>query len=222
MRLLRFLAVIGVLFSAGSAFAAAASAQRSGSTSTRGGSSSQASRPGSESTKANGDRPDYVLQPHDLIRVEVFQEPDLQKEVRLSQDSVITLPLINSISLKGMTVQTAENLIRTLYARDYLVNPQINVLVIEYAKREVQVLGHVNNPGPVAIPTDRPLPLTAAIAGAGGPDRLARKSQITITRIQSDGTSDTMTVDLDDILESKADDIILQQGDVINVPERIL
>src|SRR6478609_4095691 len=50
---------------------------------------------------------EYVLQPMDLVKVEVFQEPDMERQVRISQDSTISLPLINRVDLKGKTVQQA-------------------------------------------------------------------------------------------------------------------
>ena len=62
--------------------------------------------------------PDYVLQPFDLIQVVVFQEPDLERQVRLSQESTVRLPLIGAVDLKNKTVSEAQNLIRDLYDRD--------------------------------------------------------------------------------------------------------
>jgi polysaccharide biosynthesis/export protein len=166
---------------------------------------------------------EYVLQPMDLVKVEVFQEPDLERQVRLAQDSAITLPLISRVELRGRTVQQAEEIIRHLYDKDYLVNPQINLTVLEYAKRDVKVLGQVGKPGAVEIPTDRPLKLLDVIALAGGFTRLADRKQVTLTRITADGTTTTTEINVDAILQSKkAEQWVLQQGDVINVPERLL
>ena len=169
-------------------------------------------------------RTDYVLQAQDLIKVEVFQEPDLERQVRLSQDRRVTLPLIGTVDLSGRTIQQAQDLIHRLYDRDYLVNPQINVLVLEYAKHDVKVLGSVDKAGAVDIPTDRPLKLLDAIALTGGFTRLADRKHITLTRQNADGTSTTTVINADDILQSRnvGDTWVLQQGDVIFVPERIL
>src|SRR5471032_2484707 len=91
-----------------------------------------------------GSQPDYVLQPYDLVKVVVFQETDLEREVRISPDTTLTLPLIHTVDLKGKTVREAQDIIRNLYDRDFLVNPQVNITVIEYAKVTVNVLGAVN------------------------------------------------------------------------------
>jgi polysaccharide export outer membrane protein len=167
---------------------------------------------------------EYVLQPMDLVKVEVFQEPDMLREVRIAQDSSISLPLINKVDLKGKTVQEAQDAIRDLYNKDYLVNPQVNLTVVEYAKRDVKVLGQVTKAGAVEIPNDRPLKLLDAIALAGGFTRLADRKRVTLTRSNSDGTTTTTEINAESIIQSRnsADQWVLQQGDVINVPERLL
>jgi polysaccharide export outer membrane protein len=169
-------------------------------------------------------RADYVLQPLDVIKLEVFQEPDMERQVRLSQECVVTLPLIQAVSLKGKTLQQAQEIIRALYDRDYLVNPQINLTLVESAKRDVKVLGQVDKAGAVEIPTDKPLKLLDAIALAGGFTRLADRRHVTLTRANADGTSATTEINADAILQSKegSDTWVLREGDVIFVPERIL
>jgi polysaccharide export outer membrane protein len=167
---------------------------------------------------------DYVLQAQDLIKVEVFQEPDMERQVRLSQDGKVTLPLIGTVELRGKTIQQAQDLIRKLYDRDYLVNPQINVLVLEYAKHDVNVLGQVEKAGAIEIPSDKPLKLLDAIALAGGFTRLADRKHISLTRLGTDGKTATSEVNADAILQSRSsdEDLQLKEGDVVFVPERIL
>jgi polysaccharide export outer membrane protein len=173
---------------------------------------------------ADSAQAEYVLQPMDLIKVEVFQEPDMERQVRIAQDSTVSLPLINRVDLKGRTVQQAQDIIRDLYNTDYLVNPQINLTVVDYAKRDVKVLGQVGKSGAVDIPTDRPLKLLDAIALAEGFTRLADRKRVTLTRTDAEGKTTTTEINVDSIIQSKnsADQWVLQQGDVINVPERLL
>src|ERR1700691_4834968 len=121
---------------------------------------SAADRPPASTTgAAPSGQADYVLQPCDLIQIVVFQEPDLARDVRLSQESTISLPLIGTVDLAGKTVRAAQETIRRLYEKDYLDNPQINITVTEYAKQEVNVLGSVNTPGAISIPPEQPLKL---------------------------------------------------------------
>jgi len=169
-------------------------------------------------------RPDYILQPFDLVQVVVFQEPDLERKVRLSEESKLTLPLIGTVDLKGMTIRKAQDLIRDLYNKDYLVDPQINITVMEYAKETVNVLGSVNTPGSILIPPEQPLNLLDAITRAGGFNRLADRKHVKLTRIGDDGKTATSIINVDDIIQSTAggDQWVLRKGDVIFVGERIL
>jgi polysaccharide export outer membrane protein len=166
---------------------------------------------------------DYVLQPYDLVKVVVFQEPDLDREVRLSPDATITLPLIQTVDLKARTVREAQDIIRKLYDRDYLVNPQVNITVLEYAKESVNVLGAVNTPGAVVIPPNQGLVLLDAIAHAGGFSRIADRKHIKLTRTSSDGKTATYVINADNIIQSTSGDPWpLQKADVIYVPESLL
>ncbi|MFO8027977.1 MAG: polysaccharide biosynthesis/export family protein, partial [Opitutales bacterium] len=89
----------------------------------------------------------YVLKPSDVISIEVYQEEDLDKTVRVEGDGSIGLALIGKVKVGGMTVAEAQSLITDLYNRDYLVNPQVSVLVTSFSPKVVHVLGSVNSPG---------------------------------------------------------------------------
>ncbi len=166
---------------------------------------------------------DYVLQASDLLRILVFQEPDLQREVRITQEGSVSLPLIGTIQLQGKSVHQAEDIIRQLYDRDYLVNPQISIAVMEYAQRTVQVLGAVNTPGAIGFPPEQTMGLVEAIARAGGFSRLADKRRVRLTRTLADGKTDNYTINADElVLGTSNEPWLLVKGDVIFVPERLL
>lgn len=179
-----------------------------------------ANRSAAAATKAPTD---YILQPSDLIRVIIFQEEDLLREVRITQEHTITLPLIGTIDLKGRTVRQAEELIRQLYDRDFLVNPQITLTVLEYSQQTVQVLGSVNQAGAVVFPPEQKMGLIEAITRAGGFTRLADRKRVRLTRTLPDGEVKNVIVNADDLLQGNSSEAwLLQKGDVIYVPERIL
>jgi polysaccharide export outer membrane protein len=168
-------------------------------------------------------RANYVLQPSDIIKVQVFQEDDLMREVRLSQESTISLPMINTVNLSGKSLAEAQELIRSLYDRDFLVNPQVTVTILEYSKRSVNVLGSVNTPGVVLFPQETGLTLLDAIARAGGFSRLADKKRVRLTRLTSDGETKNYTINADEIMQgATSESWVLLKDDVISVPERIL
>ena len=71
-----------------------------------------------------------------------------------------------------------------LYARDYLVNPKVNVTLVGYAKRRFTMLGQVNRPGSFEMPEGSPggIDLLEAVAMAGGYTRIAAPERITVRR----------------------------------------
>ncbi|PAW63585.1 MAG: hypothetical protein B9S34_14115 [Opitutia bacterium Tous-C1TDCM] len=162
---------------------------------------------------------DYVLQPQDVIRVQVFQEEEINKqgEVGISSESTITLPMIGTISVAGLTVRQAEQKIRDLYDKDFLVNPGVSVNVLKYSDRSVNVVGSIKNAGRVQFPPEKGLTILEAISLAGGHDRLADLKRVKLTR-----KNETSVVNVDDIVKGGAKDVALEVGDVVFVPERIL
>ena len=133
---------------------------------------------------------DYVLHPGDVVKVQVFLEPDLDREVRVSRDGQIGLPLIGQVDVKDRTVGALEAVVRDLYEREFLVNPQVNITVLKYEARTVNVLGSVNSPQAVEIPSEQSMTLLDAISRAGGFSRLADRRRVRLTRISSDGRTE--------------------------------
>lgn len=165
----------------------------------------------------------YVLKPSDVISVEVYQEEDLNKEVRIEGDGSVALALIGKVKIAGMTVGEAQSLITDLYNRDFLVDPQVSLLVSSFSPKIVHVLGSVNNPGVVQIPPDRDLTLTEAIAAVRGVSRLGNPKSMTIKRVDKDGRSRQMEVNFSRIVtDPDTKDIVLKEGDTIWIPERII
>jgi len=162
----------------------------------------------------------YRLSPNDVVRVKVFQEDDLTTELRLAKDGTATFPLLGVINIGGKTVDEAAAAIRDLLGKDYLVNPQVTLTVVEYAKRRFMVLGQVQKPGSYDIPSEESVSLLQAIAMAGGFTRLAVQSKLTVVRTA--GGKRTFSVDV----KSNANDpntkpFEIQPDDTIIVAERV-
>jgi len=164
---------------------------------------------------------DYLLRPSDLLQIQIFQEQDLTREVSVSQEYTISLPLIGTVDARNRSVRQVEEIIRQLYDRDYLVNPQVTLIVVRYAERSVNVIGSVNVPQAVPFPSERGLTLLDAIARAGGFNRLADRSKVSITRTDDNGVSRTFTVNAERLIDGNTANLYqLQVNDVINVPEK--
>jgi polysaccharide biosynthesis/export protein len=167
---------------------------------------------------------DYVVQPGDVIRIQVFQEPDLDRELPVSNGGLITgVPLLGAVPVKGLTVAQVEADIARRYNADYLVDPQITITVLRYAEQRVKVLGAVNGPGLVLAPPAERLTLIDAIARAGDFNRLADRRHIRVTRTNADGETANFVVDFDALRAGEASAIVwLERDDIIFVPERRL
>ena len=177
----------------------------------------------SPDAKSGGTSEFYVLHPMDLVKIQIYHEPELEREVRVSQDHTIVMPLIGAVDVKNRTLREAEMLMTDLYQRDYLVNPQINITVLEYGQRTVNVLGAVNTPGTVLIPPEKNFRLLDAIARAGGFSRLATRSRISLTRTRANGQTDNFIINADQLMSGDAaNQWPVQEGDIIVVPERML
>lgn len=165
----------------------------------------------------------YVLKPSDVIEIDVYQEQDLNKTVRIEGDGTVSLALVGKIKVAGMTVAESKSLITNLYNRDYLVDPQISVLVVSFSPKVIRILGSVNRPGVVEIPPDREMMLTEAMAMVNGITRLGNPKSLKIKRVDENGRSRQMEVNFTKIVtDPDVKDIILQEGDTIWVPERII
>ena len=166
---------------------------------------------------------DYLLVPGDIIHVQVFQEADLDREVRVSHDGEITMPLIGRVVVFRHTLQELEQELSALYAHDYLVNPQINATVIKFQVRTVNVLGSVNAPPAVEYPPDNTLTLIDVISRAGGFSRMADRRRVRLTRTDANGQVTNRVINADQLLaDNHSAPCTIQPDDVVFVPERAL
>ena len=126
----------------------------------------------------------YVLSANDQVAVEVFGEEDLRTNGRLNAEGNLSIPLIGSVHLAGLTLSQASAKLTDLFGRDYLVNPKVNVMLIGYAKRRFTMLGQVNRPGSYEMPEGSPegIDLLEAVAVAGGYTRIAAPERISVRR----------------------------------------
>ena len=160
----------------------------------------------------------YQLSANDQIAVEVFGEDDLRTSARLNSDGNVSLPLLGSVRLAGLTLGQAAARLTELYGKDYLVHPKVNVTLVGYAKRRFTVLGQVSRPGSYEMPEGSPggIDLLEAIAMAGGYTRIAAPERITVRR------NDKVTkVDGKRLARGDVTNFRIEPGDTITVGESI-
>jgi polysaccharide export outer membrane protein len=171
----------------------------------------------------------YKLTNTDRLRIMVYGEPDLSTISRIDARGNVNLYLIGDVHVADRTVNEAQKIIETAY-RDgrFLRNPQVTISVEDYAPRTVTVDGQVKNPGPISLPTESTLTVYQAIIRAGGFTDIAKGSAVNVSRVLPDGTKKVFTVDVDSLIKGRdrnkvADDtLLLEPGDIIYVPERLI
>lgn len=157
---------------------------------------------------------DYKIAPSDTIMIDVFGEPDLKKELRVSQSGTINYFLLGTLEVAGKTTAEVTQLLTELLNKDYLVDPQVSVDVKEYRVREVFVNGHVTKSGAVAITGEQDLTILMAIARAGGLTPRANPNEIRFTR----PGHNPITLRYDDLRKQRPEEMIkLKPGDVIDI-----
>lgn len=161
---------------------------------------------------------DYVLGVGDVIRVNVFQNPDLTLETRVSEGGAISYPLLGTVKIGGLSVGEAEKRIATgLRDGNFLKQPQVSILVLQVKGNQVSVLGVVNRPGRYPLETTN-TKLSEALAQAGGVAAGAGSDTVIITGTRN-GQAFRKEIDFPMVFAATqaAEDLILQNGDTIYV-----
>jgi len=163
----------------------------------------------------------YRIGPENLLQIDVHYGKDglISQKVRVSSRNLINFPLVGEVDVEGLTVSELENKLYTLLEKDYLVNPQVSVVIEEYST--VSVIGEVKKPGAYRIKGK--LTVVEAISLAEGFTKIASPNRAKIVRTLDDGTKKEIPVRLSDIINGKKqkNNIYLQAGDVVVVPESL-
>ncbi|MEL7446184.1 MAG: polysaccharide biosynthesis/export family protein [Pseudomonadota bacterium] len=130
----------------------------------------------------------YRLRTSDVLSVNVFREADLSTAaVRVGLDGNISLPLLGTLKAGGMTTAELEKDVAARLSRAGLKTPMVSVNIAEYASHLVTVEGSVAKPG--VFPFQPGARLSAAIAMAEGPNRVANLNQVAVFREVDNGIS---------------------------------
>ena len=159
---------------------------------------------------------DYVLGSGDVLRVTVYQNPDLTTDTRVAETGNITFPLLGQVRVGGLSITQAEKAIADgLRTGNFVKQPQVSILVMQIRGNQASVLGQVNRPGRYPLET-ADIRLTDLLAIAGGicPGTGSDVAVVTGTR---KGQPLRLEVDLPQLFASnkRDDDILIQNGDVV-------
>ena len=153
----------------------------------------------------------------DVVKISVYQNPDLSVEARVSETGQINFPLIGNISVGGLTVSAAEQKIqKALRDGGFVLKPQVTIQTVAIRSSQISILGQVAKPGrfPIEIVGSKVSEMIAAAGGVvpGGAD--------VVTLVGNrNGSPVKLDIDLPAILQAgRAElDVVVENGDIIYV-----
>jgi polysaccharide export outer membrane protein len=163
----------------------------------------------------------YRISPNDLLKFRVFEQSDLDAEIRVSGDGSAIFPLIGSLNVGGKTIAEATQIVTERLKDGYFVNPQVSITVGTYAKKLFTVLGQVQKPGAYDMLGLDEITLLQAIGMAGGYTKTADPSSVTLKRVDS-GKEKVMRYNAKKMAhDSSSSSVMIRPGDVITVAESL-
>ena len=171
--------------------------------------------PEPQPTQVFGTGKEYRVGANDLLEIEILNLENGKRTVRVNTTGFVSLPLIGSVAVAGLTQQEIEIQVAALYGEKYLQDPQVSVFIREYTTERITVDGAVAKPG--IYPLVGQMTLLRALALAGGFGQIANPSEVKVFRRSDNGERQIATFDVDKIRAGKNEDPQLKGDDLIVV-----
>lgn len=159
---------------------------------------------------------DYTVGPDDVLKITLYDHPDLETKVRVNGNGHILMPLLGHVNVNGDTIVEISVKLAALLADGYIVNPQVNVFIEEYGSKKAVILGTVKQPGLYELSGQTTL--LELISKAGG---MAEDSGITCTvkRLTEKDKTKIIVVDMRALMEGGdiSQNIIINHKDNVYV-----
>jgi polysaccharide export outer membrane protein len=160
----------------------------------------------------------------DQIYITVFGQPDMSAEVTVNDNQQVTLPLIGTLKVGGLTPPTLEKLIaQRLKEGEYLLNPEVSIQVRQVRSQMMSVLGEVQRPGRFVIAGK--MTVLDALATAGGFTQRADPTVVLVRRNtlkNGESQRQELTFRMDYLINSNDGelDLELKNDDVVFVAQQ--
>ena len=161
---------------------------------------------------------DYKLGPGDILKITVFDYPDLTTEERVSESGTISFPLLGKISIGGLSADEARNLIASrLESQGFIKQAHVTLIVSQFVSQQVSVIGDVNKPG--KYPLEKTSTIVDLLSMAGGVSPNGGDKAILIRPAKDGGTETKTEIDLYALFQgTDSKHLEVQNGDIIFVP----
>jgi polysaccharide biosynthesis/export protein len=163
---------------------------------------------------------DYIVGGEDVLKIAVYDNPDLTTVVRVSGDGFIIFPLLGSIKVAGLSTQQIAQKIVGLLADGYVVDPHVSVFVDDYQSKKTTILGQVEKPGIYVLSGD--MTFLELLSKAGGLTKDAGDKAVINRKAALSGKGENfITIDLKNlVVEGNTSlDVVIMDGDNIYVPK---
>lgn len=158
----------------------------------------------------------YEVGPGDVLSVRVFGQSEFNTDYVVDEDGHLDLPWVGAVAVAGLGVGRITQQVKAILAEGFLKSPQVTVQVKTYRAQPVQLLGAVKKPDTYFL--EGPTRLLDLLAMAGGVVSDKAGSEVRLSR-RFDGESQTLALDLDELLSGGDGNFWVQKGDVINLLE---
>jgi polysaccharide export outer membrane protein len=158
---------------------------------------------------------EYRVGPNDLLDIEVLNLDGGKRTVRVNSAGSVTLPLIGTVVVAGLTQEQIESHIGSLYGDKYLQHPQVSVFIREFTTERITVDGAISKPG--IYPLVGQMTLLRVIALAGGFGNIANRTEVKLFRKDDKGERVVATFDVDRIRSGQDADPAIRGDDLIVV-----
>jgi len=165
----------------------------------------------------------YKIGVDDVIKVNVWKNPELTIQVPVRPDGMISVPLIGDVKAAGLSPEQVAKGIK-LKLKKFIRDPLVAVILTQLNSHEylsrVRVTGAVRRP--ISLPYRQGMTILDAVLAAGGINDFASAGNTKLYR-RINNVSNAISIDLDDILQGGKlkTNYILKPGDIITIPERI-
>jgi polysaccharide export outer membrane protein len=161
---------------------------------------------------------EYVLGIGDQLAVKFYGNPELDQEVIVRPDGMISLPYVDEVRAAGLTPAGLDKDLTRRYTGE-LANPVITVIVETFTQQRIYVGGQVKNAG--LFDLQEGTTLFSALAEAGGLTDLAHEKQVLLIRRSGDKQPIVHVVDVRPLIKGRQDEVVdpvLRPYDVVFVP----
>ncbi len=160
----------------------------------------------------------YTIEPGDVLAIKFYYAQELSDSVTVRPDGMISLQLVDDVQAAGLTPAELDDTLTDLYREQLPDQPDVSVIVQEFAGRRVYITGEVEKPG--ELPLRNNMSLLQAVSAAGGFKDTANKQTVLVVRQNDKSGTDVFRANLSSINIASPEGtghVLLQPRDTVYV-----